>query len=104
MFISSERNEFAGYEVFIYTVLDPERRGRELIIYILNHQRDYDHFSVNRKRFMILMSSSKINMDDLIPMYYTRQFIKKAFSYSYRLLYIWIYRRGSDLLRFLLIY
>ncbi len=82
MFIVSRKREFAGHDVFLYTVLDPERRGRELRRYLLKHQKDYDPFAVKRKGFMVLMSSSEIDINDLIPMYYTRQFVEKAFSYS----------------------
>lgn len=82
MFIITGKTSFAGHDVFVYTVLDPERRGRELRKYLLKHQKDFDRFSVKRKGFMVLMSSSEISRDDLIPMYYTRQFVEKAFSYS----------------------
>ena len=82
MFILSSRKTFAGHYVFIYTILDPERRGRELRRYLLKHQKDYDRFSVKRKGFMVLMSSSEISLEELVPMYYTRQFVEKAFSYS----------------------
>ncbi len=82
MFITSSKTRFADNDVFLYTVLDPERRGRELRRYLLKHQKDYDPFAVKRKGFMVLMSSSEIDINDLIPMYYTRQFVEKAFSYS----------------------
>ncbi len=46
------------------------------------HQKDYDYFDIKKKGLMVLMSSSEIDINDLIPMYYTRQFVEKAFSYS----------------------
>ena len=82
MFISSSQAEFAGNTVFTHLVLDPERRGRELRRYMLKHMDDYDPFSVKRKGFMVLMSSQPIERDELIPLYYTRQFVEKAYSYS----------------------
>ncbi|EQD75516.1 transposase IS4 family protein, partial [mine drainage metagenome] len=82
MFISSSRAEFAGHTVFTHLVLDPERRGRELRRYMLKHMDDYDLFAVKRKGFMVLMSSQSIERDELIPLYYTRQFVEKAYSYS----------------------
>ena len=81
MFILSSRKTFADHDVFIYTILDPERRGRELRRYLLKHQKDYDRFSVKRKGFMVLMSSSEISLEELVPMYYTRQFVEKVFSH-----------------------
>ncbi len=82
MFISSSQAEFAGNTVFTHLVLDPERRGRELRRYMLKHMDDYDPFTVRRKGFMVLMSSQPIERDELIPLYYTRQFVEKAYSYS----------------------
>ncbi|EQD79468.1 hypothetical protein B1B_00195, partial [mine drainage metagenome] len=82
MFISSSRTEFADHTVFIHLILDPERRGRELGRYKLKHMDDYDPFAVKRKGFMVLMSSQPIERDQLIPLYYTRQFVEKAYSYS----------------------
>ncbi|EQD75666.1 transposase IS4 family protein [mine drainage metagenome] len=82
MFISSSRAEFADHTVFTHLVLDPERRGRELRRYMLKHMDDYDLFAVKRKGFMVLMSSQSIERDELIPLYYTKQFVEKAYSYS----------------------
>ena len=82
MFISSSKTEFANHNVFMHIVLDPERRGRELRRYMLKHMGDYDPFAVKRKGFMVLMSSQSIERDQLIPLYYTRQFVEKAYSYS----------------------
>ncbi len=80
--LTSSKTSFADNDVFFYILLDPERRRRELRRFLLSHQKDYDRFSVKRKGFMVLMSSSKIPSEELVPMYYTRQFVEKAFSYS----------------------
>ena len=82
LFIHSSKEVFADHGVWVHTILDPERRGRELRRYLLKHPHDYDPFAVKRKGFMVLMSSSAIAKEDLIPLYYTRQFVEKAFSYS----------------------
>ena len=82
MFISSSQTEFADHTVFMHLILDPERRERELRRYMLKHMDDYDPFAVKRKGFMVLMSSQPIERDQLIPLYYTRQFVEKAYSYS----------------------
>ena len=82
MVISSSKTEFADHTVFTHLILDPERRGRELRRYMLKHMDDYDPFAVKRKGFMVLMSSQPIERDQLIPLYYTRQFVEKAYSYS----------------------
>lgn len=82
MFIESSVQKYVDRDVWVHTILDPERRGRELRRYLLKHPHDYDPFAVRRKGFMVLMSSSPIAKEDLIPLYYTRQFVEKAFSYS----------------------
>ena len=82
MFIHSSKESFSGHDVWVHTILDPERRGRELRRYLLRHPKDYDAFAVRRKGFMVLMSSSPAAKEDLIPLYYTRQYVEKAFSYS----------------------
>ena len=82
LFISEREFSFAGRKVFLYLVLDPERRGRELRRYIVNHRKEASKFAIRRKGYMVLMSSVQISREELIPLYYTRQFAEKAFSYS----------------------
>ena len=41
-FIMPSKKMFTDHYVFFYTILDPERRGRELRRYLLKHQMDYD--------------------------------------------------------------
>jgi transposase len=82
LFIQSTMEKFSGHSVHVHTILDPERRGRELRRYLLKYPKDYDAFTVKRKGFMVLMSSSHIEREKLIPLYYSRQYVEKAFSYS----------------------
>ena len=82
MFIKTGRMKYGNHDVYVHTVLDPERRGRELRRYLIKHRKDFNRFSVKRKGFMVLMSSMEIKKEDIIPLYYTRQFVEKAFSYS----------------------
>ena len=82
MFIKTGKMKYGNHDVYVYTVLDPERRGRELRRYLIKHRKDFNRFSVRRKGFMVLMGSMEIKKEDLIPLYYTRQFVEKAFSYS----------------------
>lgn len=82
LFVSSSQNELADHNVFTHLVFDPERSGRELRRHMLKYMDNYDPFAVKRKRFMVLMSSRPVERDQLIRLYYTRQFVEKAFSYS----------------------
>ena len=88
MFISSSRSEFADRTVFTYIFLDPEGRGKELRRYMLKHMDGYDPFAIKRKGFMVLMSSQPIDRSELIPLYYTRQFAEKVYSYSKDVLFL----------------
>ncbi|MDG6931011.1 MAG: transposase [Nitrososphaerota archaeon] len=82
LFIVHKEAVLAGNTVHLYLVLDPKRRGRELRKYIVKHPRDAKGPAMERMGYMVLMSSIPINRDKLILLYYTRQFAKKAFSYS----------------------
>lgn len=81
LFIKTEIKKIENNDLFVYVVLDPERRGRELKRYLKKHIKEADEFSIKRKGFMILISSYSIKKEELIPLYYTRQMIEKAFSY-----------------------
>ncbi|MGC8497727.1 MAG: transposase, partial [Thermoplasmata archaeon] len=81
LFIKTEVRKVDDHDLFVYVVLDPERRGREIKRYLKKHLKEADEFSLKRKGFMVLISSYKIDKEDLIPLYYTRQMIEKAFSY-----------------------
>ncbi len=50
--------KFSSHSIYVHTVLDPERRGRELRRYLLKLPKNYDAFTVKRKSFMVLMNSS----------------------------------------------
>lgn len=82
MLILSFGKMFADHDVFLYTILDPDRRRREFRRYLLMHPNDYYIFSIKRKRLMMLKTPSKISPEELAQMYYAIQLVEKAFSYS----------------------
>ncbi|MEM3858877.1 MAG: hypothetical protein QW478_05670 [Candidatus Micrarchaeaceae archaeon] len=60
MFINTEKLRYACHDVYMRAVLDPERRGRESWRYLTKHKNDFNHFSVKRNGFMVLISSIEI--------------------------------------------
>ncbi|MEM4090506.1 MAG: transposase, partial [Thermoplasmatales archaeon] len=60
MFINTAKLRYVGHDVYVQTVLDLERRGREHWRYLIKHRNDFNRFSVKRKGFMVLMSSMEI--------------------------------------------
>jgi hypothetical protein len=80
MFISSSPTESTDQTVFTHLVLDPERKGRKLSRYMLKQMDNYEPFALERKGFMVLMSSQPVERDQIIPLYYIRQFVEKAYS------------------------
>ncbi|MGC8700210.1 MAG: transposase [Thermoplasmata archaeon] len=82
LFIKREKRKIDENDLYVYVILDPERRGREIKRYLKKHLNEADDFSLKRKGYMVLISSYDIAKEDLIPLYYTRQMIEKAFSYS----------------------
>ncbi|MEM3859071.1 MAG: transposase [Candidatus Micrarchaeaceae archaeon] len=71
MFINVAKLEYADHDVYVHTVLDPERREREYWRYLIKHRNDFNRFSVKRKGFMVLMSSVEIKKEGLISSYTT---------------------------------
>ena len=69
-------------KAFAYLVLDSERRGREISKAIF--QTDEKEINVKEIDFsdcgkMILLSSEKLNTNEVVPLYYTRQIAERMF-------------------------
>ncbi len=80
-----KENEIMLYDkkVFAYLVLDPERRGREIskiISDINDNNTDLDKIDFSNCGKMVLLSSEKVNTNDVVPLYYTRQIAEKMFA------------------------
>ena len=83
LFVKERRIEIYDREAFAYLVLDPEMRGREIAKAIAEAPGDdseYDagDFSICGK--MVLLSSTKIATQDVVPLYYTRQIAERMFG------------------------
>jgi transposase len=83
LFIKEIEIEIYGFKAFAYLVLDPERRGRE-IAKVISEMED-DGSDIDKTDFsncgkMVLLSSEKLDTNDVIPLYYTRQIAERMFG------------------------
>ena len=83
LFVKEIETELFGHKAFAYLVLDPQRRGRETAKII--SQMEEDGSDVDKTDFsncgkMVLLSSEKLGMGDVVPFYNTRQTVERMFG------------------------
>jgi transposase len=85
LYIKKQSIEIAGHNLYAYVVVDPKARGEKSTKYILealddkkNVLTDYD---LAKKGVSILISSTDILEDELLPLYYERQYAEQVFGY-----------------------
>jgi len=76
-----------GYEGFAYVVCDIKRKGDETARFFIAAKEDklgsdVVGESLKGKGKFVLVSSEKISVEDVIPLYYTRQFAENLFGVS----------------------
>jgi transposase len=76
-----------GYEGFAYVVCDIERKGDETARFFIAAREDklgsdVVGESLKGKGKFVLVSSERISVEDVIPLYYTRQFAENLFGVS----------------------
>ncbi|MDR0571826.1 MAG: transposase [Rickettsiales bacterium] len=89
MFIKIEKVDLYGNTGYAYICLDVARFGQETVKYsleFLNSKIDLTDEEAQEKYLklgmFILISSRKISINDVLPLYYTRQAIEQVFDYS----------------------
>jgi len=88
LFIKERKINLFGRGAYAYIILDPERKGREIKKLLLNvmeeqgEDEDEIEFRLMKGGIMILVSSFKIEKEDLMPLYYMRQTVEKLFGFS----------------------
>jgi transposase len=83
LFVKEQEVEIQGYKAFAYLVLDPERRGREVSKLVSKKNEkgvDFTKTDFSNCGKMILLSSQKLNTNDAVPLYYTRQVAERMFG------------------------
>jgi len=89
MFIKQKEVDLFGRKVFVHIVLDPERKGREtskLITQIIDEKDDHEESELEdyflKRGIMILISSCRIDKQEVVPTYYIRQTAENLFGFS----------------------
>lgn len=87
LFIKQKKVDLFGKKVFAYLVLDPKRKGREINKLLLqtvdekNSNKELPYL-LSKKGTMILISSLKLEKQEVVPAYYIRQTAEKMFGFS----------------------
>ncbi len=87
LFIKKREVGLFGEKAFAYVVLDPERKGREIRKMVLElDEIDSDYrgkeFMLRKKGIMILISSLKLESNEVVPLYYSRNVAEQLFKFS----------------------
>ena len=89
LFVKQREVELFGKRVYAYVVLDPERKGREMRRTLLKVMDEIEEgeeeemeYILMKKGVMILISSSELDRENVISLYYTRQIAEKLFGFS----------------------
>lgn len=80
LFVKENEIEVYGEKAFAYLVLDPERRGREISKMVSEMTDDVATSDFSNCGKMVLLSSEKLNTNDVVPLYYTRQIAERMFG------------------------
>jgi transposase len=83
LFVKENEVEIYGHKDFVYLVLDPERRGREVSKAVSQMQddgSDINKTDLSNCGKMVLLSSEKLNTSNVVPLYYTRQIAERMFG------------------------
>jgi len=88
LFIKQKEISLFGKRAYAYLVLDPKRKGREinnLAIQTIDEKdknREALEYRLSTRGIMILVSSSNIKKEDVVPSYYIRQTAENMFGFS----------------------
>ena len=83
LFIKDYIIEIFDKKLHGYIILDPEKKGREISKLILNHDNKHvkeNDFDFDSKGIFMLLSSRKLDINDVMPFYYARQDIEVIFN------------------------
>jgi len=88
LFIKQKRCTLYGRQVYAHIILDPERKGRETRKFLLDamdeqeNDEDEIEFKLMKKGIMILISTFKLKIEEVVPYYYMRQTVERLFGFS----------------------
>jgi transposase len=90
VFISSKEKTIYGEKIFAHVILDPSKKSKDMNMALKNNLdeelEESKKTELNNKikysGFLILLSKSKIDKQDILPTYYTRQAIEQIFGFA----------------------
>ncbi|MEW5761271.1 MAG: transposase [Candidatus Thermoplasmatota archaeon] len=89
LFVKQKTVSLFGKKVYAHMILDPERKGREIKKFLLEtldeqiaEENEEINYKLMKKGVMILVSSFKIEKEEVVPLYYIRQTAEKLFGFS----------------------
>lgn len=83
LFVKENVIEIYGYTAYAYLVLDPERRGKEIskaVSAMEEDGSDIESTDFANCGKMVLLSSEKLETNEVVPLYYTRQIAERMFG------------------------
>ena len=80
LFIHKQPIDLYGYPAYAYIVCDPVRRGREVSKKILGLEAKDGDFEVQNCGVMILVSNIDMGINEVVPLYYSRQMAEQLFG------------------------
>lgn len=88
LFVKQKKVNLFGKEGHAHIVLDPERKGREIKKLLTDAIEDKEpdeenvEFELLKSGAMVLVSSFKIEKNDVVPLYYIRQTVEKLIGFA----------------------
>jgi transposase len=90
IFIKSLEKEVYGKKIFVHIILDSYKKAKDMNIILKNNlnnissNEEFENIDKKLKYtgFFILLSKSKIEREEILPAYYTRQTIEQIFGFA----------------------
>ena len=80
LFIHKQKINLYEHEAYAYIVCDPVRRGREISKKILDVENKNNNFELQNCGMMVLVSNEDMPVNEVIPLYYSRQTAEQLFG------------------------
>ena len=82
LFIQKRQIDLYGHPAYAYIVCDPVRRGKEISQKIMELESTDDELDLGKCGIMVLVSNINMGIDEVIPLYYSRQMAEQLFGIS----------------------
>lgn len=88
LFVKEKTIDLFGRTAYVYLVLDPKRKGREIERFLLENlddkkkKKEEQEYDFINNGIMVLVSSFQIPKEEVVPAYYIRQTAEMLFGFS----------------------